>query len=293
MKRIKKGGLKIGLALGGGGARGFAHIGTLKVFEENKISISAMAGTSFGSIIGGLYALYPSISIVEERSSGFLSSPSFNRIRRNYLKGMAREKRRAGVGAISLSRQAFIKEEDYLGIMRSLAGNKFFEDTKIPFAATATDILNGNGIILDKGTLDMAFAASCSIPGIFPPVSLGNRILVDGGWSAVVPVEAARMLGADIIIAVDTSEEMNAEIDLESGLGLLLRSDAVTRGILNKIQIKYADIIVRPDLKGIFWDSFHKAHDAAVAGEAAARGMLGEILSIIEKPAYKRRESDP
>lgn len=280
-KGVKKGDIRIGLALGGGGARGFAHIGILKVFEENKISISTMAGTSFGSIIGGLYALYPSISIVEERSSEFLSSPSFNRIRSNYLKGMAREKRRAGIGAISLSRQAFIKEEDYLGIMRSLAGNKFFEDTKIPFAATATDILNGKGIILDKGTLDIAFAASCSIPGIFPPVFSEGRVLVDGGWSLRVPIEAARMLGADIVIAVDTTEGMNEETDLGSGLGILLRSDMVTRHLLGAIQLKTAEIIIRPDLRGILWDSFHKARDAARAGEEAARGMMDEILSII------------
>ncbi|MEK6576103.1 MAG: patatin-like phospholipase family protein [Nitrospirota bacterium] len=288
-KKIKEGGIRIGLALGGGGARGFAHIGILKVLEENRIPISVLAGTSFGAIIGGLYSLYLSAVVVEERSSEFLSSPSFNKIKNSYLKGMAGEKRRAGVGMISLSRQAFIRVGDYLGIMRSLAGDRTFEDTKIPFAITATDIINERGVILVNGALDTAFAASCSIPGIFPPVSIGDRILVDGGWSAGVPVEAARMLGADIIIAIDTSGEMNGEIDLECGLGILLRSDAVTRRLLSGIQIKDADIAVKPDLKGISWDSFNKAQDAALAGEAAARSMVGEILQIIDKPAHKNK----
>ncbi len=288
-KKIKERGVRIGLALGGGGARGFAHIGILKVLEENRIPISVLAGTSFGAIIGGLYSLYLSTAVVEERSSEFLSSPSFNKIRNNYLKGMACEKRRAGVGMISLSRQSFIKAGDYIGIMRSLAGDRTFEDTKIPFAITATDIINERGVILTNGALDIAFAASCSIPGIFPPVSLGDRILVDGGWSAGVPVEAARMLGADIIIAIDTSEEMNREIDLECGLNILLRSDAVTRRLLSGVQIKDADIVVKPDLKGIFWDSFNKAQDAALAGGAAARSMVGEILTVIDKSAHKNK----
>ncbi len=288
-EKIKEGGVRVGLALGGGGARGFAHIGILKVLEENRIPISVLAGTSFGSIIGGLYSLYLSAAVVEERSSEFLSSPSFNRIRNSYMKGMAGEKRRAGVGMISLSRQAFIKAGDYLGIMRSLAGDRTFEDTRIPFAITATDIINERGVILTNGALDTAFAATCSIPGIFPPVSIGGNILVDGGWSAGVPVEAARMLGADIIIAIDTSEEINGNIDLECGLNILLRSDAVTRRILNGIQIRDADIVVKPDLKGISWDSFNKAQDAALAGEAAARSMMSEILQIIDKHAHKNK----
>lgn len=288
-KKIKDGGVRIGLALGGGGARGFAHIGILKVLEEKGIPISVLAGTSFGAIIGGLYSLYLSTVVVEERSSEFLSSPSFNKIRNNYLKGMAGEKRRAGVGMISISRQSFIKASDYLGIMRSLAGDRVFEDTKIPFAITATDIINERGVILTNGALDTAFAASCSIPGIFPPVSIEDKILIDGGWSAGVPVEAARMLGADIIIAIDTSEEINGKIDLKYGLGILLRSDAVTRRLLSGIQIKDADIVVKPDLKGISWDSFNKAQDAAFAGEAAARNMVGEILKIIDKSAHKNK----
>jgi len=226
---------------------------------------------------------------VEQRSAEFLSSPSFNRIRNSYLKGMAGEKKRAGVGMISLSRKAFIREGEYLGIMRSLAGDKTFDDIRIPFAITATDILNEKGAVLVNGALDTAFAASCAIPGIFPPVSIGDRILVDGGWSARIPVEAARMLGADIIIAIDTSGELNGEIDLESGLGILLRSDAVTRRILSGIQMRDADIVVKPDLKGISWDSFNKAQDAALAGEAAARNMMREILQIINKPAHKTK----
>lgn len=277
-KRIKQRDIKISLALGGGGARGFAHIGALKVLEENQIHVCALAGTSFGSIIGGLYALCPSAASVEEKSVEFLSSSAFNRIKGNYLKGMARERRRAGIGTISLSRPAFIKDDEYLRIMTSIVGNKSFEDTKIPFAATATDILNGRAVIFDSGALDIAFAASCSIPGIFPPVLHDNRLLVDGGWSARVPIEAAGIFGTDIIIAVDTTEGMIEEIDLGSGLGILLRSDMVARYLLSTIQLKSADIIIRPDLKGIFWDSFHKAEEAAMAGEEATRKVMGEII---------------
>lgn len=281
-KRIKQRDVRIGLALGGGGARGFAHIGILKVLEENKIQPFALAGTSFGSIIGGLYALFPSAGVVGEKSAEFLSSPSFSRIKVGYLKGMAKERRRAGVGMISLSRPAFINEAEYIGIMTSIAGNRSFADTKIPFAATATDILSGKGIILDSGALDTAFAASCSIPGIFPPVKYDNRLLVDGGWSAMVPIKAARMFGADIVIAVNTTEGMDEEIDLGSGLGILLRSDMVARRILNETQLKGADIILRPNLKGILWDSFDKAKDAAMAGEEEAQGIIEEIWSHIK-----------
>lgn len=279
-KRIRQRDVRISLALGGGGARGFAHIGILKVLEENKIQPFALAGTSFGSIIGGLYALFASAGVVAEKSAEFLLSHSFSRIKDSYLKGMAKERRRAGVGTISLSRSAFINEAEYIGIMTSIAGNKSFEDTKIPFAATATDILNGRNTILDRGGLGIAFAASCSLPGIFPPVMSNNRILVDGGWSAIVPTEAARILGADIVIAIDTSEGMDEEINLRSGLGILLRSDMVTRQILNVIQLKGADIILRPNLKGIFWDSFHKANEAVMAGEEAARKKIEEIRRL-------------
>ena len=280
-KGIKRRDATISLALGGGGARGFSHLGILKVLEENKIRPSALAGTSFGSIIGGLFALSPSIKKVEEVSSEFLSSAAFNRIKGKYLKGMAREKKQAGVGMISLSDRAFINDAEYLGIMTSIAGNKTFEDLEIPFAATATDILSGQGVILNSGALDIAFAASCSIPGIFPPVLSDNKLLVDGGWSSKVPVEAASRFGADIIIAVDTTEGIDEESDLRSGLGILLRSDMVTRHLLGTIQLKRADIVIRPDLRGISWDSFHKAREAARAGEEAAKKMIKEIRTRI------------
>ena len=186
---------QIGLALGAGGPRGLAHIGVLKVLEENGISIDCLAGSSMGSLIGALYAAGVEIARLEEialnvdlKQTAVMLTPTIPR------SGLVEGKR--------------MKE-----FIKSFVGDANIEDLEIPFAAVATDIKTGEEIVIDNGSVAEAVRASISIPGIFTPARFGDRFLVDGGLSNPVPVSEVRQMGADVIIAVNViaSIERNAQ----------------------------------------------------------------------------------
>ena len=189
LAKCKKKGLKFGLALGGGSARGLAHVGVIQVLEAYGIPIDMIAGTSIGSVIGSLYASGASIEQLEKAALSMKRSKSLSLL------------------DLALPHSGFIKGDRAKKILKTIAlKNKTFDDLNIPFAAVATIIENGTEVVINQGKVIDAVRASISIPGIFTPVKYRNYYLVDGGLVNPVPVDVTRNMGADIIIAVSLAK---------------------------------------------------------------------------------------
>jgi len=294
---------KICLALGGGAARGLAHLGVLKVFEEAKVPIHMIAGTSLGAMIGGLYASRPDAMYWMGRTEGFIRSFSSRKTRLEFLKkleqpsgyqrgffsDMAALMRKGFFWGVTATKPAFISELEYQDFIYPLIPDIKIEQTKIPFSCIATDIRNGKRIRYSSGSLRTAISASCSLPGIFPPVKDNGMLLVDGGWVERVPVICAKDMGADIIIAVDVSSGIDPFDDDKSGLDIIFRADAVTRIYLNELLVKYADVTIHPAVNQTHWADFSNAREMFRQGEIAALEKLVSVRSIIHRAVVPQK----
>jgi len=256
---------KIGLALSGGGARGFAHIGVLKVFAEHNIKFDMIAGTSAGSIIGGALAAGMSPAEMETmaRKVGYINMmrPSFS------LRGALSN---APMGN-------FLRRE--LPVTR-------FENLPIPFAAVAYDLNAAKETILSEtGDLVTAIRASCAVPGAFAPVKGENgELFVDGGVTNVMPVDVVRKMGADIVIAVDLLACGSTANGVSStAAGIMIRSAMTLLRVSASYQGDKADIVIIPPIAHLRPDQIRKREEFFPLGEAAAREKIDEILAFIEQ----------
>jgi NTE family protein len=294
--------LKICLALGGGAARGLAHLGVLKVFEDAKVPVHMIAGTSLGGMIGGLYASKPDASFWMDRVEQFLRSFRSRKTRLEFVRkleqpsenshgffgDMATLIRKGYFWGVTATKSAFISEQEYEDLIYPLIPDIAIEETKIPFGCVATDIRNGKRVAFTSGRLRTAVSASCALPGIFPPVEFNGMRLVDGGWVERVPVICAWDMGADVVIAVDVSSDV-APFDDKSGLDIILRADAVSRIYLNEILAREADLVIHPEVGVIHWADFTNPRELYKHGEAAALAKLVSIRTIIHRTAVPRR----
>ncbi len=271
---------KVGLALGGGGAKGLAHIGVIKALEKAGVEISSIAGTSMGALVGGWYAATKDIGALEN---------IFLRVRDKDLVSIGSMMSGKGKG---LFRDSVITDvlEDYLRGMK-------IEDCKIPFAAIATDVKNGDEAVLKKGNLENAIRASTALPIVFAPVELGGRLLMDGGFVNPVPADVARQLGAEYVLAVDVSSEW---VDLsEESFGISRAYSMIPKALsiieyqLARRILPSADLVLNPPVLGFGWFEFPSVWEIIAAGEAEARNHMGEITKTtgatppIRTPAQK------
>ncbi|MFQ5509726.1 MAG: patatin-like phospholipase family protein [Leptospirillia bacterium] len=285
--------LKIGIALGGGGARGLAHVGILRVLERENIPVDVIAGASFGSIIGAIYAIHPGTDHLLEEVERVLTSDMFHKAKVNFVRHEVEEERRIGLisnlknffkqqmfYSIAFRMRQLVSEEEFTKIIDDLVPPIHFEDTRIPFACVATDITHGATMVLDEGPLRPAIYGSSAIPGVFPPIFHRGRHLVDGGWSQRVPVAPLRDLGATRVIAVDISEDFSRDpVDnLKNGLELLIRANNVTGRLLCDTQLGGADVVVRPAVGHLHWASFDQAEFCIREGERAMEAALPEVI---------------
>jgi NTE family protein len=287
---------KICLALGGGAARGLAHLGVLKVFEEAQVPIHMIAGTSLGAMMGGLYATRPDAAYWMERVEHFLHSFVSRKTRLEFIRKLEQPKdygggffsdmsfliRKGYFWGVTATQSAFIGEKDYRDLINPLIPDIAIETTRIPFACVAADIRNGKRCMFTKGSLRTAISASCALPGIFPPVSDNGMLLVDGGWVERVPVLCAREMGADIVIAVDVSSDV-ALFEEKSGLDIVLRADAVTRIYLNQILVRGADVVIHPAVGDTHWADFSHPKNLFKQGETAAHEKLMSIRTVTHR----------
>lgn len=263
---------KIGLALGGGAARGAAHIGVLKVLEEHNIPVDCIAGTSSGSIVGGAYAA--GMSVTE-------------------LENLTQNLRWRHAGRVTFSKRGLQSIARLGGFITKNFPCTRFEDLRVPFAAVATDLESGEEVVLrDTGDLTLAIRASCALPGIYVPVKdEQGRHLVDGGLVSVVPVAATRGLGADIVIAVDVNAEGAKFLGApKTMLGILLQAAVIAMHTGTKYQLLDADVVLRPRIGHIRWDEVKRGGEMIKAGEESAREHIEEIKELIARKTQTQFE---
>ncbi len=251
---------KIALVLGAGSSKGFAHIGVLKILEGNKIPIHMIVGTSAGSVVGSLYAY--------GMDAFSLQKLSFS-VQKDDI-----------VDLLYLPSNGFIKGEKLEEFINKTVNYTPMEKLKIPFYAVATDLESGQEMIFGKGNTGTAVRASCSIPGIFRAVRISDRVYVDGGVVSPVAVDAAKKLGADVVIAVDISSAVD-RTQPEGTIDTLLQSINIMYSKLGSIQVCKADVVIKPKVSYIGSADFSKRHEAILEGEKAAIGALPQILQIV------------
>lgn len=256
---------KIGLALGSGGARGLAHIGVLKILEENNIKIDYIAGSSIGALIGGFYASGMKAKEIETIVLKTNWSNLFSFIDLNLKNGL--------IGGKKIKK--FIEKS---------IGNLNFENLKIPLTVVATDFKNGEVVYFNQGDVDSAIRASISLPLVFKPAENQGRFLGDGGLSMPVPVEAVKKMGADIVLAVnlDGSYFNNDKIKSPFGLYQIANNSInIVRYHLANLNVKNADLVICPLVGSIGWDKFINGQDIILAGEKAIKEKIKELKKII------------
>ncbi|GAE24130.1 serine protease [Halalkalibacter wakoensis JCM 9140] len=251
---------KIGLALGSGGARGFAHIGVLKVLEEEQIPIDYIAGSSMGALVGSLYGVGQSPAHLERFATLF---------RRKYFIDFIVPK---------LGFVAGVKAKE---VIRMLAKDKKLEELHPPVAVVATDIKNGERVVLRKGDVATAVRASIAIPGIFVPEKVEDRLLVDGGVIDRVPVSVVKEMGADVTIAVDVSY-FRTEPELNTVYDIIMQSMDIMARELVRVQEIDSSIMLRPIVEHSSSLDFSQVERLIERGEEAAREQLPEIRRCME-----------
>lgn len=258
---------RVALALGGGAARGFAHIGVIKALETSGISVDVVVGTSAGSVVGALYAA---------------GHGPFE------LQKLAIQLDEASVTDWSLFDRGLIKGEALERFINTHVGGRPIEGLRRRFAAVATDLQSGEPIVFQRGNTGTAVRASSSIPGVFPPVTIGGREYVDGGLVAPIPVRAARGLGADVIVAVDISSRPSGKTKA-GNLDLLLDTIAIMGGAMGKTELAAADVVIRPELRGLPATNFQQRHEAILEGEKAGFAAIARVRDAIA--AWERKHN--
>ena len=248
--------VKVGIALGGGAAKGFAHIGVIKMLEANGITPVGVSGTSAGSVVGALYASGMDAYAMQEKAFALDES----RIR-----------------DVSLFSGGVVKGQKLQDYVNELVGGRSLDRMKKPFAVVATKLENGERTVFVRGNTGQAVRASSSIPGVFEAVAIGKAHYVDGGVVSPVPVDAARELGADFVIAVDIGSKANGIDSPTSLLGNVNQSITIMGQKLGALELQRADIVIRPKVSDIGAADFEQKNRAILEGERAAQAALPQI----------------
>lgn len=250
---------RLGLALGGGAARGFAHIGVIQVLEEQHIPVDLVVGTSAGSLVATLYA--------SGKSGAELGS-------------LAQGMDESALTDWAFPGRGLLRGEALARYVRSQTGGLLLEQMKLPLGIVATDLADGQPVLFRKGDPGAAVRASSAVPAVFQPVKIGTREYVDGGLVSPVPVRFARQMGAELVLAVDisTPPDGNATGD---ALRLLLQTFAIMGRSINQFELKDADIVVRPVLSGVAGTDFTTRQKAIQAGRDAALAVLPSLRARI------------
>jgi len=293
--------IKLGLALGGGGARGLSHIGVLKVLEREGIPISLITGTSIGAIVGGLYAQLGDVKAVEELSLQIVRSPIFSKMGFSFFDETGVKKTegfwedllslvKLRLSLFKLANKTAFFDHEVVEELFAEVKDAHIEVLTKPFAAIATDLISGDEYVFYSGSFKKALKASSAIPGIFPPVSHDNKLLVDGSVIDNIPSSVARKMGADVVIAVDVSRDIKNIGQLSNAFYIIYRADEINSFALTQLRLKDADLILRPAVKRSSWANFKQIRYLIRQGEIAAETALPQIEALLKKgPLFKFR----
>ena len=256
---------RIALVLGAGSARGLAHIGVLQVFEKHRIPFDFIVGSSMGAMIGGIYACGADMKMLGRMLEHLDSRLFFD---------------------VQLPRMGFISGKRIKELLNLMTKRKNFEETKIPLLVVATDLLTGEQVVLEEGSITEAIRASISIPGIFHPVKRDEMILVDGAVVNRLPIEVARSRGADIIIAVDVTFGEGRTVTVNNTMDVILTAiDIMQKKQFDLIYDK-ADILIQPAVGGFASKDFEKSQEIIQLGRQAAEAKLDEIKSVLRGRSF-------
>ena len=267
---------KIGLALGGGGARGLAHIGVLEVLQNEGIPIDVIAGTSAGAAIGAIYAQGKDAALIREIALN---------LDRKALTSLV---------DLTLPKTGFIQGKKIRELLRTIVGGDIkFSDLKIPFACVATDIHTCEEVVIREGSVLEGIRASISVPAIFSVVRWEGRYLVDGGLANPVPVSVLREMGADFIIAVNVIPDMSErayrageegvkEFKEPNIFSVIMQTLQIASCSLARLSLQDADIVIKPRVMHIGFADFHRAQECILQGKTAAQGSIVEIKRRLE-----------
>jgi NTE family protein len=291
-------GKKLGVALGGGGVRGFCHIGVLKVLEREGITVDLIAGTSSGALIGAAYASGSSLQEIRRKVDAYILSPEFqsstlreigltmNPSEQTFWEKTLKALRQKYFLLSAFVKPAILPLKDFEDLIRYFIPDIDIRETKIPFCAVATDLITGKQIVISEGSLRQAVLASCAVPSAVDPVRVGNWLLADGGITSLVPVLTAREAGADAVIAVVVDGEKKIAGDFDTAQEIFSRAGDITSDKLQQMELMQADVVIRPRIGDLHWSDFTRAKGLIQEGETAASLALGEIREAI--PVYKR-----
>lgn len=252
---------RIGLALGGGAARGFAHVGVIQVLEKNGIRPDLVVGTSAGSVVAALYASGLDGKALEQMA-------------------LSMEEATLTDWTLPFANRGMLKGQALARYISTQTQGKPIEAMALPLGIVATDLATGQGIVFRQGDTGTAVRASSSVPGVFQPVPISGREYVDGGLVAPVPVSQTLGMGAEFVVAVDISSPPTATAATDT-LSVMLQTFAIMGQTINQHELKAAQVVVRPDLKGVGSAAFGERQRAMAAGRAAMEAALPQLKALL------------
>jgi NTE family protein len=260
---------KIGVALGGGFARGIAHVGVLRVLQEHDIPVDFIAGTSVGALIATAFASGTSVEDMARQGAAT---------------------RFSDFGRWTISRMGMASNERLEDFLHRFTAARHFDEMKIPLAIVATDLISGESIHFREGDLGPPLRASCAYPGLFLPVEYRNHFLVDGFLTESVPAQAVREMGADFVIAVHLEPGL-ISTKPRNTIEVISRSFSIIQGIITQPWRNEVDVLLEPNVHHVLWDEFSKTPQLVAAGEEAARAALPKIRSLLDGAAVEESPS--
>ncbi|MEJ5357873.1 MAG: patatin-like phospholipase family protein [Desulfobacterales bacterium] len=286
---------RFGLALSGGGARGLAHIGVLSVLQEEGRIPDLIVGSSIGAVIGAAYALCPDAEALKKAAArlfapGGAASGALRRLKANRPAAGIRQGVLERIGDfaakeyllnLALLRGSLLSEREVRECLSRLVPDLTFADLRIPFAATAVDLVRGRRVILREGSLHRAVMASSALPGLMPPVAHQGMLLADGALLEALPAGVARELGAETVVGVDAGSRLEAARLLRDGIDVLQRATEIMMFHLRSAGRRACDVVVEPALEDFHWTDFASVHELVAAGERAARERLPALRSAL------------
>ncbi|HWH71534.1 MAG TPA: patatin-like phospholipase family protein [Candidatus Sulfotelmatobacter sp.] len=261
--------MKIGLALGGGFARGIAHIGVLQALVAHRIPIDYVAGTSAGSLVGAMFCAGLDPWLLER---------------------VCEQLNWRALVRLKLRRDGLLDAEGLERFVLGNMGDLHFKDLKIPFVATATDLLTGTEVLLSSGRVSTAVRASCAFPGIFLPVRVGTHTLVDGGLVHPVPSTVVRGMGAEMVIGVELNRPGPSVKPLRNLLHIMLQSLALVQRPQVEKSLRDSDVTIQPPLHDFSAMELERVEDMVRSGRDAAEAAIPDVLSAMERVAADRKD---
>lgn len=284
----------IGLALGGGAARGMAHLGLLRALESHKIPIACICGTSMGAVVGVAYALSPAAEHIIRDFRSYIYSTHFTKARYAFMRqygkkqnpnqGLRHKLNQSYLLGRSLATGAVIDFESFCSEIFALVPNKNFSNCKIPFACTAVDLFSFQEVLFVRGNLRPAVLASSAIPGVFPAVRSNQALYVDGGWMNKIPVSPLRYLGVEQVIGIDVTDRPTPDINPRRGYSIITQTHRAAQVRLQELQTERAQLMWSPPVEHIHWADFTRIDDAVEAGYQFGNDNIDAVHAILDPP---------